>query len=88
MLKLTRLYLFPVPVLAILPYLSHSQVGLDGNIAIHNYRAIEAAYARELTRPTGISTPFDSQITFVQQVKVFILTFYHISLHRKYILRF
>ena len=56
------------PVLAILPYLSHSQVGLDGNIAIQNYRAIEAAYARELIRPTGIPTPFDSQITFVQQV--------------------
>ena len=56
-------YLFPV--LAILPYLLNGQVSLD---AIQNYRAIEAAYARELIRPTGIATPFDSQITFVQQV--------------------
>ena len=58
-------YLFPV--LAILPYLLNGQVSLD---AIQNYRAIEAAYARELIRPTGIATPFDSQITFVQQVTI------------------
>jgi len=35
---------------------------------LQNIRAIEAAYAREVIRPTGIPTPFDSQITFVQQV--------------------
>ena len=60
-------FFLPFPVLVILPYLLNGQVSLD---AIQNYRAIEAAYAREVIRPTGISTPFDSQITFVQQVTI------------------
>jgi hypothetical protein len=58
-----------IPALTILPCLTYSQTGLEGNLAaLQNIRAIETAYAREFIRPTGIPTPFDSQITFVQQV--------------------
>jgi len=49
-----------------------AQTSFNGaNLALQNLqvsRAIEANYARELIRPAAVSTPFDSQITFVQQV--------------------
>ena len=54
-----------------MPLVVLAQPGLDPNVLLQNYRAIELAYAREFIRPTGIATPFDSQITFVQQVKYF-----------------
>ena len=58
-------------VLALMPLMALAQPGLDPNVLLQNYRAIELAYAREVIRPTGIATPFDSQITFVQQVNNF-----------------
>lgn len=56
---------------------SNAQTSFDGaNLALQNLqvsRAIEANYARELIRPAAVSTPFDSQITFVQQVDIIII---------------
>ena len=62
---------FPVFLLLLRSLATHGQLaqpGLDPNVLLQNYRNVELTYAREFIRPTGIATPFDSQITFVQQV--------------------